>query len=217
MNVSSLSPSPEPQSDMFDDILSYEFLMEISQNEQDTFLNQHGYKKIRKISDTLQGDIWEYQYISPSISNSNQSEPVHVAIKRTDKYLYHQNIAIQNDFNFIVSEDIIKESKILKYLTLDNQPIGDCIVKYIDFIESETDYYLIQELVTFQYTLTEFVQIAHQYIENGQLDIKSYQKIVKFIFWQISVAIYWMHQDMSCMFIHFMFAVFMSDFQHVII
>ena len=207
MNISPLSPfkEPSPISSDIEDILSYEsLLIQISQNEEDTFLSQHGYKKIRKISNTLQGDIWECEIISDNISSSMnqqmQSEPKHVAIKRTDKYLYHESISVENNFNFIVSENIIKESVILKHLTNDNQPIGDSIVKYIDFFESETDYYLIQELITSEYSLTEFVQKAHQYIRNGQLDIKSYQKIVKFIFWQISVAIQWMHHDMNCMF-----------------
>ena len=187
-------------------------LLQLTQCQEDIFLRQRGYQKIRKISDTLQGDIWECQIISGDNGQKEQAQKPHIqtsnriAIKRTDKYLFREKITIQEDINFIVDENILKESVILKHLTYDNQPIGDTIVKFIEFFESLTDYYLVEEYVPSEYTLKQFVHKSHEYLKNGQLNIKEYQKIIKFIFWQLCVTIQWMHQDMNCM--QFVFILF---------
>ena len=54
------------------------------------------------------------------------------------------------------------------------------------------------EYIEGDYNLKEFVTKAHEYINNGQLNIKEYQKIVKYIFWQLSAVLYWLHNDMHC-------------------
>eukprot|EP00483_Globobulimina_turgida_P007270 UN07284 len=43
------------------------------------------------------------------------------------------------------NENIMKEAIILNYLSVLNKPPADNIGEYIDFIETETDFYLIQE------------------------------------------------------------------------
>ncbi len=110
-----------------------------------------------------------------------------------DKQLFSEKITkiSDNGFNFCVEKNIVNEAKILKYLTLDNK-CTDYITKFIDFFESDTEY------VNGQRTLKQFVQKAHDYISNNKLDIKHYQKIIKYIFWQISAIVHWMHSDMKC-------------------
>ena len=174
-----------------DELPISELFSKLSQVEEDIFLQKQGYKKITKISDTLQGDIFEYEQI-------NDNNKRRVAVKRTDKSLHQQRISIQDDFRFIIDQNIIKETLILKHLTFDNAPIGDTIVKYIDFMESSTDYYLIMEYVDTQYTLKSFVEKSHEYIRNGQLKLNRYKKITKFIFWQLITTLHWMHYDMNC-------------------
>eukprot|EP01084_Bolivina_argentea_P203837 348074_1 len=160
--------------------------------EESIILSQHNYipDNIQPIiCDTVQGQLLKCK----SMINDQ-----YVAIKRIDKQLFSEKITkiSDNGFNFCVEKNIVNEAKILKYLTLDNK-CTDYITKYIDFFESDTDYYLVLEYVNGQ-TLKQFVQKAHDYISNNKLDIKHYQKIIKYIFWQISAILHWMHSDMKC-------------------
>lgn len=47
-------------------------------------------------------------------------------------------------------------------------------------------------------TLDKFCDQAFEYINNNKLDYKEYKRIVKYIFWQLSVVCYWMNNDMNC-------------------
>eukprot|EP01083_Nonionella_stella_P217388 780526_1 len=47
-------------------------------------------------------------------------------------------------------------------------------------------------------TLQQFVETAFKYICNNQLEIKQYQKVIKYIFWQICAGLHWLHHDMHC-------------------
>eukprot|EP01084_Bolivina_argentea_P110116 196676_1 len=46
--------------------------------------------------------------------------------------------------------------------------------------------------------LHQFVEEAHQHIRNGKLDVKGYHRVIRFIFWQLSVLLHWLHDDMHC-------------------
>ncbi len=65
-----------------------------------------------------------------------------------------------------MDESIITEQSILKYSTVDNRSISDCIVKYIDFFQSDTDFYLVSEDINLGINLVDFTETAHKYIRN---------------------------------------------------
>lgn len=189
--------------DLDDDVPLTALLTTITSTSEDIIFAQNGYKKVDIISDTLQGQLFKAQRLNNNIaieqkSPTPSSQPEYVAIKRTDKSLFDKNIAIQDEINFVVSENIIKESMILKYLTMDNKCIGDYIIKYIDFFESESDYYLVMEFVQSQMNLKQFINICFKYIHKNKLQLKEYQKVIKYLYWQLIVTIRWLHDDMNC-------------------
>eukprot|EP01083_Nonionella_stella_P249998 863853_1 len=104
---------------------------------EDHLFKNKGYTKIKKICDTLQGEL--YKSIKLDLLGINPDHKLnYVAIKKTSKYLHHERIAIEDGTNFCVSDNIIKEALIMKHLTVDNQPIGNYTVKYIDWFQSDT-------------------------------------------------------------------------------
>ena len=79
-----------------------------------------------------------------------------------------------------------QEALILHHLTVANDATADYIVKYIDFFEIDGSYFLVTEYAG-DSTLNEFVEMAFKYIDEGKLNVKEYRRIVKYLFWQISV------------------------------
>ena len=71
-------------------------------------------------------------------------------------------------------------------MDLEKRCAADYIVKYIDFFEVDGSCYLVTEYVG-DHTLNQFVSMAFQYINDGKLNVKEYRRIVKYLFWQISV------------------------------
>jgi len=86
----------------------------------------------------------------------------------------------------------------LRHLTVNNQPIGDGIVKYIDFFQNESYYFLALEYVENCMTLKDFIRKSHQYILENKLSVKHYQSKIKYIFWHLMRTINWLHNDMQC-------------------
>ena len=166
-------------------------LLELHEMDQNSILEQHGYHQINKICDTLQGQL----ILAEKTWNKQR---VRVVIKQTDKETFEQRVAKQDDMIYCVEKNIVKEALILHHLTVDNEPIANYIVKFVDFFQSEHDYYLIMEYID-GINLKQFVDKAHQYINDGKLSLKEYQKIIKYIFWQLIALIRWLHDDMHCM------------------
>ena len=90
-----------------------------------------------------------------------------------------------------------QEAIILHHLTVDNRATADYIVRFVDFFETEHCYFLVMEWGG-DLTLNQFCDKAFEYLHSGRLDVKEYKRIVKYIFWQLSVIIYWLHHDMHC-------------------
>ena len=223
INLETISYPFEPE-----DYSVSQLLLRLADVEQDVFLSQHGYKKEEILCDTIQGQLIKCKRVESNMMKSSSSLTMnslksgmkkwlngdcssaankaneqdingYVAIKKTDKSLFNQRISKQdNGFNICVEENIKREAQILKYLTIDNKST-EYITKYIDFFESETDYYLVMEYVDGKTNLKDFIKKAHQYINDGKLSLKDYQKIIKYIFWQISAVLHWLHNDMHCM------------------
>eukprot|EP01084_Bolivina_argentea_P211073 359103_1 len=164
-------------------------LMQMNQTLHQTSFAANGYRVIHKMRDTLQGQLYKAQSLSTE---------QYVVIKKTDKSLSNQQVAVQDDMNFCVSENIIKEGLIQKYLSADNSSIGDHIIKYIDCFEDDTAHYLVMEYIESEMNLKQFVAVAHQHIAGRKLHLKRYQKVIKYLLWQLIVTIQWMHDDMRC-------------------
>eukprot|EP01084_Bolivina_argentea_P090888 163691_1 len=158
--------------------------------KDDNIFIAHGYIKMNKICDTLQGELYK-----ASVINKNSNKPQYVAIKKTSKLLFNERIAIRDEITFCVSENILKEAVLLKHLTMITGEISKYIINYVDFFQSDTDYYLVTEYVCSEINLKQFVTKAQKYIHNGTLDYKQYKKVIKYILWQVFVAIQWLHES----------------------
>jgi len=157
--------------------------------EEELLLAKHGYVKQENICKTLQGQLFM------AVRSDNGQR---VAIKQTPKESHSKKEAELDGFRFVVDEDIVKEALILRHLSCNNTSIGGVIVKFIEFFESDTDYYLVTEYIENSMTLKEFVTKSHQYIKNGKLDSKQYKKIIKHLLWQLTASVHWLHNDMNC-------------------
>jgi len=149
-----------------------------------------GYVDCVKLANTLQGTIWSGKQQS-LLSKQN------VVIKITDRQLHSKSTAIVNGLYHITHEDIKSETDILKYLTSDEK-CPTSIVKYVDFIQSDAHYYLVME--NGGHSLLEFVQKAHPYITDGQIEIHEWHKAVKIILKQMIEAIEYIHSKNICHF-----------------
>lgn len=113
--------------------------------------------------------------------NSQRASNQHVAIKKVDKQIY----ALQNQSKD-PDENIMKEAIILHYLSVMNKPPADNLCDFINFIETDSDYYLIEQYGGIR--LGTFIKTAHEYIRKKKLKLKNWRICVKFIFWQITVC-----------------------------
>mmetsp|Transcript_42320 Transcript_42320/g.68034 ORF Transcript_42320/g.68034 Transcript_42320/m.68034 type:complete len:521 (-) Transcript_42320:79-1641(-) len=152
-------------------------------------LKQNGFVRGKKIADTVQGEIFE---ATPLDEDDNT-----VVIKKTDKALHIQRISIQQGMSIVVEKDCVKEAILLHHLTVDNKATSDYVVKFVQFFESDTAYYLVMEKAG-EMNLDEFSKRAHHYMLQKRLKLKDWKKFVKYIFWQIAVIVYWLHEDMKC-------------------
>eukprot|EP01084_Bolivina_argentea_P032024 59246_1 len=122
------------------------------EKELKSVLNGAGYIKLQKISNTLQGAVYK------AVQLSTKTE---VAIKITHKYLHNKSATLLPNQKLIpVSENIISESIILKHLTT-NKLTPKSIVKFIDLLECDINYYLVMEYFGTQ-SLFEFISQGHK-------------------------------------------------------
>jgi len=152
-------------------------------------LRAAGYLEPCMIIKTLQGSVWR---ASPKSSPRNT-----VIIKVIDKHLHSKSISIVNGKQYTVSENIIKEMNIQKYLTFtDDQCPPHSIVKYVGCFSTKKDIYFIQE--DGGDDLFSFIVKAHKLIESGQLEITEWHKIIKVIFKQMIECIEYIHSKNIC-------------------
>eukprot|EP00484_Ammonia_sp_Unknown_P000368 CAMPEP_0197022662 /NCGR_PEP_ID=MMETSP1384-20130603/3479_1 /TAXON_ID=29189 /ORGANISM="Ammonia sp." /LENGTH=263 /DNA_ID=CAMNT_0042450741 /DNA_START=26 /DNA_END=814 /DNA_ORIENTATION=- len=164
----------------------------------DAFLTDHGYLQLRVHCKTLKGSVLQ------GIKVAHDGTLQRVAIKQTAKTVPAAtanttgNIARHQAKALQVAHHAESEAHILKYLTLQHEPVGNYLVRYIDFLQSDTHYYLVTEFVDATCDLRTFITRAHHYIARGLLSVKSYRSVVKFLFWQLAVSIAWLHDSMRC-------------------
>lgn len=84
----------------------------------------------------------------------------------------------------------------LQKITSDNSMLGVYIAKFIDFFESKDAYYLVQEYVG-DMTMDVFVRTAFDLMNQKKLSWRDYYKVVKFLGWQMSAVVHWLHTGMN--------------------
>eukprot|EP01084_Bolivina_argentea_P253438 425698_1 len=165
-------------------------------HDTDPSLELNGYKFIRKICDTQQGVLLEATDLNVRKSSA-------VVIKKVGKALFKEGITKPDAFGmtYCSPNNILKESIILNHLTVNNH--CSYMVQFVDLFYSVPDqhYYLVTKQIDGDdapLNLKQFVEQAQKHICEGKLDVKEYVKVIKWIFWQLSVWLHWMHNDMHC-------------------
>eukprot|EP01084_Bolivina_argentea_P229812 387785_1 len=155
----------------------------------ESVLNKAGFVNVSKISNTLQGGIWE---------GKKFTEKETIIIKVTNKFLHKHSLSIETcNKTYIIDENILQEMKILKYLTKQNDT-PKSIIKYKDFFKSHYNYYLV--LSHGGSSMFQFVVKAHKLISIGKIDISEWHKIIKVIFLQMIETIEYIHNKSVCHF-----------------
>mmetsp|Transcript_17564 Transcript_17564/g.28052 ORF Transcript_17564/g.28052 Transcript_17564/m.28052 type:complete len:467 (+) Transcript_17564:120-1520(+) len=154
----------------------------------------NGYRIVRKMMDSLQGELYECVIIDAA--KREKAGMSRVVIKQVSKNLHRSGEAEKDGAIVLVEENVIKEAMILKHLTKDNSAYGGYIAKYIDFFETDKEFFLVMEYAG-EITLAQWIQQAFELLNNGKLKLAEYKKAVKFMFWQICVTVHWMHHDMN--------------------
>jgi len=169
---------------------------DISPFDDAHFNEQNGYLILEKAADTIQGELYKARLCKPSPNAPTGSL---VAIKRTHKTLFEQKMVFEDEdgLNEFVEEDVMKEAMLLNHLTVNHQAAGDHIAKFIDFYESDSHYYLVTAWVD-GLNLADFTTKAHALIEEGKMCQKDWLKTVKFIMWQLTATMRWLHDVYAC-------------------
>jgi len=144
-------------------------------------LTKRGYVQSNKLIDTLQGTIWR------AIQQSTKSQ---VVIKITSKALSSKSVMIVDGEERPVHENILREKIILKYLS-NGKNCPQSIVKYVDFMKSNVNYYLV--MTDGGHSLFDFNLKVHEYIEAAKISISHWHSVVKLIFRQMLSALDYIH------------------------
>eukprot|EP01083_Nonionella_stella_P004682 13589_1 len=156
----------------------------------DVALYDHGYTTTKLIRETSQGQILEVC----CLKNRHQK----FVIKKVEKNLYRNKVTKKGEdgIRMMVEKDVVKEALLMYHCTVANQPPVPCLPQFIDFFQDELYYYLVMDHSGI-ITMEQWCQTAFEYIKNETLDLHHYQAVVKFIFWQLSVLMHWLHHDMN--------------------
>eukprot|EP01084_Bolivina_argentea_P235050 395646_1 len=105
------------------------------ENKLKCIFKECGYINNRMIAKTLQGSIWR---------STNQITKKSTVIKVAIKKLHKQSVAVIDGKRYNIQENMSKEKRILKTVSMDeNAPKS--IIKYYDAFKSNLHYYLVME------------------------------------------------------------------------
>eukprot|EP01084_Bolivina_argentea_P289233 496623_1 len=158
------------------------------ENELKSVLNDAGFIQIQHVANTLQGAIYKALQISTDTK---------VIIKATQKFLHNNSSTIINNKLYKISENILQESIMLKTVTKDKSA-PKSIVKFIDLLQCDYNYYLVQEFGGS--SLFEFIVRGHLLMAKGHITIESWTNVVKIIFKQMIECIEYIHSQNVCHF-----------------
>ena len=207
-----------------DNCLSFvDFLQNMEEVEEDILFGEKGYKRISTIGPCDMGMLYMAIRVNNSVntpnsstSNSNSTNEINsatnsrVTIKKICKRLANEKIMERDGITFCITQDVVKEAVIMQYLTLNrDRTISNYLAEFVDFFESETDYYLVTKHIDNGMKLSEFIAKSHAFIKSGRLQLNAWKKVAKFIMWQLSVTLGSLHSKYQCMF-HLLFSIFMT-------
>eukprot|EP01084_Bolivina_argentea_P026938 50076_1 len=188
---------------------------------EENVLLSNGYRKQKTIAPSLQGEVFiavktcdhadsllvygyirchimprrMYSSVIPEIMkicyHYMQTETC-VVIKSANKKLHCQGFSLTGLGQ--IQEDIVQEASLLKMFSEENAP--ESMIKYYNFLQDQHHYYLVMEQGGTG--LFEFVVECHQLIANGQLSIKEWKRVVRFMFSKMVEVIRWMHNRAHC-------------------
>jgi len=149
-----------------------------------TVLAGEGYRDIHKLFETAQGAVY-----------SATKDKKTFRIKQTKKEMHcrHESLPDNDGMRVLVGDDILKETVLLHSFSA-NAPNVSHTIKYVDFVESESDYYLVLEAVG-DYTLSDFITKAHRLMRDETLALENYKEATKRIVKQIAQALAWLHDE----------------------
>eukprot|EP01084_Bolivina_argentea_P020208 37595_1 len=147
-------------------------------------LKYHQYTPISKITKTLQGSIWQV----------SKNETVYI-VKVTNKLLHKHHVTNYNGKQIHISENVISEATIVKYLTNFHPPKS--LVKYVDFFSDEFNYMFVMQYGG-EMSLFDLVKKAHQFIDQGMITVEEWHKFCKIAMRQMVHLMDWLHNKMSC-------------------
>jgi serine/threonine protein kinase len=96
-----------------------------------------------------------------------------------------------------VHENILREKIILKYLGR-NKQCSQSVVKYVDFMKSNVNYYLVMS--DGGHCLFDFNLKVHEYIESGKIQMAHWHKLVKVILRRMMDCLECIHSMKVCHF-----------------
>eukprot|EP00484_Ammonia_sp_Unknown_P012191 CAMPEP_0197078554 /NCGR_PEP_ID=MMETSP1384-20130603/213174_1 /TAXON_ID=29189 /ORGANISM="Ammonia sp." /LENGTH=839 /DNA_ID=CAMNT_0042517421 /DNA_START=111 /DNA_END=2630 /DNA_ORIENTATION=+ len=173
-----------------------------SYSEDDT-LYEHGYKKLKFIAKTLQGqtytavkldDLEDGDEDEIDDEDGENGEVTQYVVKTTSKDLYRKGITITKDKKqFTIKEDIVAEAKMMESFMKFKPPPS--LIGFVDFFEDDEHYFLVMEHGGTDFF--DFVVKCHELISSDKLSMKEWRKQCKFIFAQMVQFIKWLHTTMN--------------------
>merc|ERR1712130_932142 len=116
-----------------------------------------------------------------------------VIIKITDKQLHFNKISNKHGKSLSVQEDIIKEKKLLMYLTANNPPSS--LVKFKGFFHDQYKFFLVMEHGGHDFF--DWIVKCHEWIKDGKLSLKQWKLYTHDLMLQIVEFLKWMHCKMN--------------------
>jgi len=160
-------------------------------------LHQKGYQILDKIQDCPQGAQWRANVLEEGSVCPGAIGSV-VSIKRMRKAL--GTVVDLKEFGIteLAEEDVVREAAITKHCTLDIRASDRHILKFIDFFETQSEYFLVTEWDENLVSTKTFVDRAHVLMAEGLLRRKNYTKTVKYLLWQLLATLQWLHEAIGC-------------------
>jgi len=149
-------------------------------------LRKYGYTELKVIAKSLQGIVIEAESL-----HSHDTDTV--IIKITDKQLHASKISNKHGKALSVQEDIIKEKKLLMYLTANNPP--SALTKFLGFFEDKYNYFLVMENGGSDFF--DWIVQCHRWIREGKVSLKQWNLYIHDLMRQIVELLQWLHCDMN--------------------
>eukprot|EP01084_Bolivina_argentea_P038742 71638_1 len=169
-------------------------------------LSEYGFKIHKLLSHTINGCTYSAEVIEDDFNDNKSKHHNTIKLPSSPRLAQSMNFKDNSKTKSVVrikkyekdnGDAIIQEALICHYLTIKNIPPSPNICQYIDFVETEDAYYLIQEYGEY-ISLDELIMTAHKFIKQKRLKKKHWRIVVKYLFWQLIATLFWMHHDMKC-------------------